>query len=152
MSPEAWQTSTDPLAMIRWLADRDGFADVLWDFTAECLNGVYDELPGESFRRVVRHFREVGVADLDDLLHDADAALRKLRRRAARCDDDAELARLNVAIGRGEMVFALERRAPEEVAADISRRLIEWASDPSAERVRQAGVLRRLVEAADPAQ
>ena len=136
--------------MIESLAQRDGFSDVLWDFTADCLDRVYDELPGEPFRRVVRHFRKVGVSDLDDLLGGAGQALDKLRRRAARCEDDGELARLNFQIGRGEMVFVLERRAPEEAAADISRRLIEWAADEAAERARQADVLRRLAATAGP--
>jgi hypothetical protein len=61
MTPEQWRLCDDPRAMIRWLAGRGGAGDVLWGFTIACLLRVYDELPGEMFRRVVRHFQEVGV-------------------------------------------------------------------------------------------
>jgi hypothetical protein len=144
MTPVQWQSSEDPQAMIRWLADREGSAERLWDFTTECLLRVYDDLPGDDFRRVVRHFQEVGVSGIDDLLVEARRATHQLERRARRCDDDAALALLNAQIGLGSMVFALEFHAPEEAAADVSRRLLEWAPQPEAERRLQAETLRTL--------
>jgi hypothetical protein len=139
-----WKPSDDPQAMIRWLTQRGGAFEGLWDFTETCLLRVYDDLPGDEFRRVVRYFQEVGVTGIDDHLDDAGRTLDKLKRRAKRCDDDAELARLNAMIGYGSMVFALEFQAPEEAAADISRHLMDWATDPAAERRVQADTLRTL--------
>jgi hypothetical protein len=136
--------------MIHWLAGRGGSGDGLWEFTIACLLRVYDDLPGDEFRRVVRHFQQVGASGVDDLLGEAGRALNKLERRARRCDDDTELMRLNQRIGLGAMVFALEFQAPEEAAADISKRLLESAPRPEAERRLQADTLRRLFsEAAD---
>ena len=150
MTSAQWQTSDDPQAMIRWIASRGGSGDGLWEFTVACLLRVYDDLPGDEFRRVVRHFEQVGASDVDDLLAEAGHALRKLERRARRCDDDSELLRLNRQIGLGTMVFALDFQAPEEAAADISKQLLDWASRPEAERRLQTDALRRLVgEAAD---
>jgi hypothetical protein len=144
MTTARWQTSEDPQAMIRWIAGRGGGGDGLWEFTIACLLRVYDDLPGEEFRRVVGHFRQVGAPGVDDLLGEAAQVLGKLERRARRCDDDVGLARLDRQVGLGATVFALEFQAPEEAAADVSRRLLEWAEQPGAERRSQAETLRRL--------
>jgi hypothetical protein len=144
LTPPQWQTSDDPQAMIRGLAGRGSDDERLWDFTIACLRRVFAELPGDEFRRVVRHFEQVGVAGVDDLLGEAGRILAEMKRRARRCSDDAELMRLNAQIGRGAMVFALEFQAPEEAALDVSRRLLEWAPQAAAERHLQAEALRRL--------
>lgn len=124
MTSAQWQTSDDPQAMIRCVATRGGSGERLWEFTIACLLRVYDDLPGDEFRRVVRHFRQVGASGVDDLLGDARRGLSKLERRARRCDDDTELMRLNTQIGLGTMVFALDFQAPEEAATDISKQLL----------------------------
>jgi hypothetical protein len=73
---------------------------------------------------------------MDDLLEEAGRELRKLERRAAKCNDDAELMRLNRQIGAGVMVFALEFQDPKEAAIDVSDRLIAWADRSAGERLR----------------
>src|SRR3954463_7659493 len=102
MTAAEWQASADPAAMIRWLEER-GYNGPLWEFTIACCRRVWDDLPGDAFRRVVEHFEQVGVHDIDAVLSEAYRALGKLERRFQKADDDAEQARLSRRIGFGRM-------------------------------------------------
>lgn len=148
MTAAEWQQSADPMAMIGWLS-RQGYVGPLWEFTIECCRRVWDELPDDAFRRVVKHAEQVGTHGIDDLLGEAYQALDRLERRFRKADD-SEQPRLSRRIGFGRMVFAFEHQDGAGAAGSISRDLVEWAGDEDAERQAQAALLRQLV--LDPSQ
>jgi hypothetical protein len=148
MTAAEWQASADPAAMIRRLEEQ-GYTGPLWAFTLACCRRVWDELPGDVFRRVVRHFEQIGVHDIDDALSEAHQALEKLERRLRKADD-AEQQRLSRRIGFGRMVLAFEHQDAAGAARSISNDLAEWADNAEAEWQAQADLLRQLVP--DPSE
>src|SRR2546423_1301550 len=54
MTTAEWQASADAPAMIDWL-EKQGYAAPLWEFATACCRRVWDELPGDAFRRRVWH-------------------------------------------------------------------------------------------------
>ncbi len=148
MTAAEWRASADPAAMIDWLEEQ-GHVEPLWEFTIACCRRVWDEWPGDAFRRVVEHAERVGVHDIDDALAEASQALDKLEHRFRKAGD-AEQVRLSRRIGFGRMVLAFEHQDGAEAARSISGDLMEWADDPDAERRAQASLLRQLVP--DPSQ
>jgi hypothetical protein len=149
MTAAEWQASADPVAMIRWL-EQQGYIGPLWEFTVVCCRRVWDDLPGDAFRRVVEHFEQIGVHDIDEVLAGAYQALDKLERRFHKASDHAEQSRLSRCIGFGRMVFAFEHQGGAEAAQSISAEFAEWADDADAERRGQADLLRQLVP--DPSE
>lgn len=148
MTAAEWQQCGDPSAIIDWLS-KQGYVEFLWEFTIRCCRRVWDELPGDAFRRVVEHAEQVGTHGIDDLLAEAHQALDKLERRFRKADD-AEQPRLSRRIGFGRMVLAFDQQDGAGAAAAISTDLLEWADDADAERRAQADLLRQLVP--DPSQ
>ena len=148
MTAAEWQASADPPAMIDWL-NKQGYVGPLWEFAIACCRRVWDELPGDPFRRVVEHAERIGSHDIDEALAGAYQALERLERRFHKADD-AEQARLSRRIGFGRMVFAFDHQDGEGAAASISGDLVAWADDADAERRAQADLLRQLVP--DPSQ
>lgn len=149
MRMKEWQSSADPLAMIRWL-ERQGYGDALWDFTIGCCRRIWDELPGDSFRRVVTHFEQIGSHDIDEVLHEASRSLERLERRFSKSDDEHEQTQLSRGIGLGRMVFAFEAQHGAAAARSISSDMVDWADDAGLEFERQANLLREIVS--DPSQ
>jgi hypothetical protein len=148
MTPADWQASVEPAAMIHWLEEQ-GYRGPLWEFTITCCRRVWEELPGNAFRRVVEHFEQVGVHDIDSVLSEAHHALDKLERRFHKADDVGQ-SQLSRRIGFGRMVFAFEDQDAASAARSISHDLAEWANDQVVEHQAQAHVLRQLVP--DPSQ
>lgn len=148
MTAAEWRDSTDPPAMIRWLSRHGGF-EALWDFAIACSARIRERLPGPAFRRVIDLGAQVGRgatwAEVQDALADASDALDRLERKLRRTQDTKDVERLNMEIGYGQAVFAFEFQDSEEAAAFISNHLIEWSPDPSAERLEQTDLLRKLV-------
>lgn len=144
MTALEWQTSADPPTMIGWL-DRQGYVEPLWQFTIACCHRIWDDLPGDAFRRVVEHAERIGVRDLDNTLAEASEALDKLERRFHKATDEDKQARLSRQIGFARMVFAFEHQDGAGAAESISGELVEWADDADAERCVQAELLRQLV-------
>lgn len=144
MTTWQWRESSDPVAMIRWLGSR-GRADALWEFTIACCRRVWDQLPGDAFRRVVEHAERIGVHDIDESLAGASQALHKLERQFRKAGDADEQRRLNRRIGLGRMVFAFDYQDAKEAAESISGDLVEWSNGPDEERRVQADLLRQLV-------
>src|SRR4051812_36299273 len=112
MTEAEWRTATDPQRMIRWLSHQ-GQTDALWDFTVACCRRIWDQLPGESFQRVVERAEQVGRGFarwemVEDDLHEAYQALDRLERKLLKAKEGAEQDRLNRAIGYGRAVFAFE--------------------------------------------
>ncbi len=144
MNESEWDESCDPRAMIRWL-ETQGYSDALWDFTIACCRRLWDDLPGESFRRVVEHFEQLGIRDIEGPLSEASQSLDKLERRLRESTSAGEQTRLNREVGLGRMVFAFEYQDAVEAARSISDDQFAWADDPMEERQFQAALLRRLV-------
>jgi hypothetical protein len=144
MTAAEWQASAEPLAMIGWLAAQ-GHGEPLWQFTVRCCRRIWDDLPGDVFRRVVEHAERVGTRYIDDELAEVTRSLERLERQSRRATDDDEQMRLNRQIGFGRMVLACEHQDGAETAESIRRDLLEWAEDPEAERRTQADLLRQLV-------
>lgn len=143
MTEAEWRTSVEPRVMIRWL-DQQGYTDALWDFALACCRRVWHELPGESFRRVVEHFEQLGVTDIEEPLAEASQSLDRLERRLRGTDSDAEQTRLNRKIAFGRMVLAFDYQVAAEAAVSISDDQLAWADDPDEERRQQADLLRQL--------
>jgi hypothetical protein len=97
-----WRQSSAPQPMLDWLA-KQGRDGELFDFTLACFHRIWDELPGEVFRRVVKHAERVGMRDIDDVLDDARRALDKLNRVFHEAGD-LDQTRLSRQIGFGQMV------------------------------------------------
>ena len=154
MDEAEWAASPDPDAMLRWLS-RQGRMDVLWDFAVRCGRYLYEDLPGSRFRRVVElaDNRGRGLATwemVDEALHRASRAMKKLIARYRDSDDTGEQERLNRQIGAGNIVWVFEFQDGYEAALAASHHLIEWAAGAEEERIRQAALIRQLVP--DPSQ
>jgi len=144
MTEADWRNASDPAGMIRWL-EKQGFVEQLWEFTLACCRRVWDELPGDAFRRVVEHAEQIGVSGVDDLIAEAHQALDKLERKLRKASSDTKQAQLNRQIGFGRMVLAFEYQVGAEAARSISNDLLEWADNPEFEQQEQAALLRKLV-------
>jgi hypothetical protein len=142
MTPEQWQTSTDPAAMIAWLSQKPGRWAVLEGLVTACLDRVADELDSDDFRHLVRQTRT--GEELEDVLHEAGRKVDILKKKIAKVSDDARFDRINRKIGMWETLFCLEFQTLPERAADLSKRLIDWSPKPAEERKRQADLLREL--------
>jgi hypothetical protein len=150
MSLEDWLTSADPMRMIDWL-EAQGYGTLLWDFAIACCRRIWNELPGESFRRLVEHVEQVGIRDVDDPLHQAMEALDKVERRLRKATSSSEESRLNRQIGYANMVLAaFDQQDGASAARSISEDLSAWAEDRTTEAQLQAASLRDLVS--DPSQ
>jgi hypothetical protein len=150
MSLADWLTSTDPRRMIDWL-EAQGYGPLLWDFAIACCRRIWEELPGDPFRRVVEHVEEVGIRDVEDSLHEASESLDKLERRLRKATSSSEESRLNRQIGYANMVLAaFDQQDGASAARSISGDLSAWAEDGTAEAQLQAASLRDLVP--DPSQ
>jgi hypothetical protein len=143
MTEPEWRASVAPPAMIRWLEEM-GHDDELWEFTVTCCRRVWDDLPGETFRRVVEHFEQIGVRDIEDSLAEASQSLDKLERRIRGTAGAVEQTRLSRKIGFGRMVLAFEHQDAAGAANSISGDLIAWADDADEERRLQAELLRQM--------
>lgn len=150
MSLEDWLTSADPRRMIDWL-EAQGYGPLLWDFAIVCCRRMWNELPGESFRRVVEHVEQIGIRDVEDPLHAASEALDKLERRLRKATSSRDQSKLNRQIGYANMVLvAFDQQDGASAAGTISGDLLAWAEDGTAEARLQAASLRDLVP--DPSQ
>jgi hypothetical protein len=135
--------------MIGWL-EKQGCTDALWDFTIACCRRVWHDLPGESFRRVVEHFEQLGRHDIEEPLAEASRSLDRLEGRLRKTASVAEQTRLNRKIGYGRIVLAFDYQDAAEAALSTSDDQIAWADDPDGERRHQADLLRQL--APDPSR
>jgi hypothetical protein len=149
MTNADWLTATDPARMISWL-DEQGYRDQLWDYTVSCCRRALPELPGDVFRRVIDHVENIGIRDVEDVLHEVWKALDKMEKRLRKAGDSGEEDKINRQIGFGRMLLAFDYQSVDEMADSISGDLIEWATDQAEERQRQSDVLRQLVP--DPSQ
>lgn len=144
MTRAEWLASDDPAAMINWLENK-GHGEKLWDFTIACCRRIWNELPGDAFRRLVEHVERIGTRDVEEPLAEVWQALDKLERRLRKAADPDKL---NRQIGFGRMTLAFEQQDGASAARSISQDLIDWAKDVTEEKGIQAEVLRRL--AAEP--
>ncbi len=144
MTKPEWLTSIDPARMIQWL-EKQGFLDPLWDFALACCHRVWDKLPGEAFRGVVKHAEQIGSRDIDDALSEARREISRLQRRLLRASNPEEESRLNRKLGFGKVVMAFEQQDCASVARTISEDLIAWSKEAEQERSLQAELLRKLV-------
>lgn len=148
MTNAEWLASADPRRMIDWLEDQ-GYGPVLWDFAIACCRRYWDDLPGEPFRRVVKHVEQVGIRDIEDPLHEAYQALDKLKRRvrkATSATSSGKESKVNRQIEYGNMVLAaFEQQDGASAAKSISGDLLQWAEDANREARLQTDVLRQLV-------
>jgi hypothetical protein len=131
--------------MIDWLEEQ-GYGPLLWDFVIACCRREWDELPGEPFRRLVDHVEQVGIRDLEDALHEASRALKKLERRLRRSTNCGTESKLNRQFGHGNMILAaFDQQDGASAARSMSADLFAWAEDSTAEARSQADSLRQLV-------
>ena len=144
MTQAEWRESVDPLLMINFL-ERQRYGQQLLYFTIACFRGIWDELPDDAFRRVVKHAEQMGIQHIQDPLQDAYDVLRKLERRLANASDPEEESRLNRRIGFARMVRAFDVQHSANAARSISRDLMAWADDADKERRKLAEMLRELV-------
>jgi hypothetical protein len=142
MTPEQWQASTDPAAMIAWLSSDDRFGGLLNGFVYACLDQVAADLDSDDFRHLLRQSRT--GEELEDVLHDAARRVDILKKKIAKVSDDARFDRINRKIGMWETLLCLGLKALPARAADISKRLLDWSPKPAEERRRQADLLRAL--------
>jgi hypothetical protein len=149
MTKAEWDTASDPATMIHWL-ERQGYGEALWDFTIRCCRRIWDKLPGEAFRGLVRHAERMGTRDLDNALAVAHRSIKKLEGRLQRLADSEEESRLNREVGFGQMVLAFEQQDGASAARSISNDMLAWSHDADKERQLQADLLRQLV--LDPSQ
>ena len=177
MTEAEWRACTDPRAMIA-LIDRQGGFEKLWDFTVACCLRFRDQLSSMVFQRVVdlgdQHGKGLATWRMvDDALAEAGTELTgmemKLARASARTSnivgsftDDADWSEartalsaaeqdnLNRQIGLARGVLAFEFQDGAEAAAFISDHLLQWSTDETTERAKQADLLRQLVP--DPSQ